>query len=50
MDYFVVYTLTSKLVQQDPTEPVKANMPTKNFYWSSSQNYTFSSLPTVKPE
>ena len=25
-------------------------MPTKNFYWCSSQNFTFSSLPTVKPE
>ena len=25
-------------------------MPAKNFYWCSSQNYTFSSLPTVKPE
>jgi len=25
-------------------------MPTKNFYWCSSQNYTFSSLPSVKAE
>ena len=48
MDYFVVYTLTSKLTMQDPSEPVKASLPCKNFYWCSSQNFTFSSLPTVK--
>jgi len=49
MDYFVVYTLSHKLEQQDPTQPVEANLPCKNFYWCSSQNYTFSSMPSVKP-
>ena len=50
MDYFVVYTLTHKMVQQDPSEPIKASLPKKNFYWCSSQNFTFSCLPTVKPD
>lgn len=50
MDYYVVYTLTHSLGQQDPTLPIEANLPCKNFYWCSSQNFTFSSLPTVKPE
>lgn len=50
MDYFVVYTLTSRLVANDPSQPVHANLPVKNFYWCSSQNYIFSSLPSVKPE
>lgn len=50
MDYFVVYTLTNRLEQQDPTKPVTACLPTKNFYWCSSQNFIFSSLPKVKAE
>ena len=50
MDYFVVYTMTHKLVQQDPTQAVEASLPEKNFYWCSSCNFTFSRLPTVKPE
>ena len=50
MDYFVVYTLTSKNVEQDPTQPIQAILPVKNFYWCSSSNYIFSSLPSVKPE
>ena len=47
MDYFLVYTLTSKLVQQDPAKPQTANMPTKTFYWCSSQSFCFASLPAV---
>ena len=50
MDYFVVYTMSNNLVQQDPTEPVTACIPKKKFYWCSSQNFTFSCLPSVKPE
>lgn len=50
MDYFVVYTLTQKMRDQDPTKPVQANLPCKNFYWCSSQNFVFSSLPTVKAD
>ena len=50
MDYFVVYTMSNNLVQQDPTQPVTACIPKKKFYWCSSQNFTFSSLPSVKPE
>ena len=50
MDYFMVFTLSYKLISQDPTQPVKANLPTKHFYWCSSQNFIFSSLPFVKPD
>ena len=50
MDYFIVYTLSQTLEQQDPSEPVQASLPSKNFYWCTSQNYTFASLPNVKPE
>lgn len=50
MDYFIVQTMTHTMVQQDPTKPIRANLPKKNFYWCSSQNFIFSSLPTVKPE
>lgn len=50
MDYFIVYTLEHLLVQQDPTEPVKASLPTKNFFWCTSQNFIFAMLPCVKPE
>ena len=49
MDYFIVYTLTQKLVAQDPTQAITASLPTKNFYWCSSANYVFSSLPSVTP-
>ena len=49
MDYFIVFTLTQTLEAQDPAEPVKASLPQKNFYWCSSQNFIFSSLPTLKP-
>ena len=45
MDYFIVYTLTQQLYAQDPAEPVTACLPTKNFYWCTSQNFTFASLP-----
>ena len=45
MDYFVVYTLTQELCAQDPAEPIKACLPTKNFYWCTSENYMFASLP-----
>ena len=27
---------------------MQANLPTKNFFWCTSQNFTFASLPTVK--
>ena len=50
MDYFIVYTLSQTLEQQDPSEPVQASLPSKNFFWCTSQNYTFASLPNVKPE
>ena len=50
MDYLIVYTLSQTLEQQDPSEPVQASLPSKNFYWCTSQNYTFASLPNVKPE
>ena len=47
MDYFVVYTLTQRLVASNPSEPVTASLPTKNFYWCSSSNFIFSSLPSI---
>lgn len=47
MDYFIVYTTTQKLVASDPSEPIVACLPTKNFYWCSSSNFVFSSLPCV---
>ena len=49
MDYFIVYTLTHRIEQQDPTKPIEAILPRKNFFWCSSQNFTFSNMPTVKP-
>jgi len=50
MDYFVVFTVEHKLVQQDPQEPVKASLPCKHFFWCTSQNFTFAMLPCVKPD
>lgn len=50
MDYFVVYTLVRTFEQQDPTKPVTASLPKKNFFWCSSSNFIFSSLPSVKAE
>jgi hypothetical protein len=43
-DYIVVYSLKA------PSASETAKVPTKTFYWASSQNFIFSSLPEVSAE
>lgn len=47
MDYYIVYTVSERIPKINLNEKQCAELPTKNFYWCSSQNYVFSSLPTV---
>ena len=47
-DYYVVYTLTETL--QGTVQPQVAHLPRKDFFWCSSSNFIFSSLPTVGAE
>ena len=47
-DYYVVYTLTETL--QGTVQPQVAHLPRKDFFWCSSSNFIFSSLPNVGAE
>lgn len=47
MDYYVVYSVTEKIPKINLNEVQTAETPTKNFFWCSSQNFIFSSLPSV---
>jgi hypothetical protein len=44
-DYFIIYYLETAVHQQSLLEPQSASFPTKHFYWASSTNFIFSSLP-----
>jgi len=46
-DYFIVYTCSETLPAANLNQPQSAHLPAKTFYWCSSSNYIFSSLPTV---
>ena len=50
LDYYIVYTVTDKIPKINLNEKQVAQMPRKNFFWCSSLNYVFSSLPSVSKE
>lgn len=47
MDYFIVYRLVQKLPGQTLAAVQEAQIGTKQFFWCSSSNFIFSSLPAV---
>ena len=47
-DYYIVYTLSETL--QGTVQPQVAHLPRRDFFWCSSSNFIFSSLPTVGAE
>lgn len=46
-DYFVVYTCNETLPSPNMSQPQAAHLPKQDYYWCSSSNYIFSSLPCV---
>ena len=50
MDYYIVYTVTEKIPKINLNEKQQAEMPRKNFFWCSSLNFVFSSLPDVSQQ
>lgn len=48
-DYYIVYTLETPVHHQNLLEPQTAAFPHKSFFWASSSNFIFSSLPTCNP-
>lgn len=47
LDYYLVYTVTERIPKINLDSKQEATLPLKNFFWCSSQNYIFSSLPSV---
>ena len=50
LDYYIVYTVTEKIPKINLNEKQQAEMPRKNFFWCSSLNFVFSSLPDVSQQ
>lgn len=48
-DYFIIYLIDNSMQPQSLTEATKGSFPRKQFYWASSSNFIFSSLPEFNP-